>query len=101
MPLAFLFLFLGHHGREEDKGGRQGYGYTLLLSFFLCPINNCGFVTLLILWRTMLSLRGLLGCNTKACDQAIILDVGAQKSLGIPSHFAGLIMIDPSFLTSK
>jgi hypothetical protein len=69
--------------------------------FFLCPINNCGFVTLLILWRTMLSLRGLLGCNTKACDQAIILDVGAQKSLGIPSHFAGLIMIDPSLLTSK
>jgi hypothetical protein len=54
-----------------------------------------------ILWRTMLSLRGLLGCNTKACDQAIILDVGAQKSLGIPSHFAGLIMIDPSLLTSK
>jgi hypothetical protein len=94
MPLAFLFLFLGHHGREEDKGGRQGYGYTLLLSFFLCPINNRGFVSLLIRWRTMLSLWCPLGCNTKACDQAII--IGAQKSLGIPSHCAGLIMIYPS-----
>jgi hypothetical protein len=37
MPLAFLFLFLGHHGREEDKGGRQGYGYTLLLSVLSMP----------------------------------------------------------------